>query len=130
VCLAIRNWQEDKRIEEDDPKREEKLERRRQKMRGQPEEAKNQIWNIRDEKRFEDKSRWIIDRTLKKIEQEIETDYVKSLYEAQRRRPEMNQDQKLQLAKQLIDTVRDEEHHIMLPVDIHVQRLVDELDDV
>ena len=51
-------------------------------MREQLEEAKNQIWNIRDEKRFEDKSQWIIDRTLKKIEQEIETDYLKSLYEA------------------------------------------------
>ena len=99
-------------------------------MRDQLEEAKNQIWNIRDEKRFEDKPQWIIDRTLKKIEQEIETDYLKSLYEAQKERPEMNQDQKLQLAKELIDTVRDEEHHIMLPVDIQVQQIVDELDDV
>ena len=90
---------EDETFNDDDPKRDEKLERRRQKMKEQLEEAKNQLWNIRNEKRFEEKSQWITDRTLKRIEQEIETDYLKSLYEAQKERPEMNQDQKLQLAK-------------------------------
>ena len=53
VCSAVRKMQEDGTFNEDDPKREEKLERRRQKTKKQLEEAKDQLWNIRNEENFE-----------------------------------------------------------------------------
>ena len=56
VCFAIRRMQEDGTFNDDDPKREEKLERRRQKMKEPIEEAKDQLWNIRNEENFEEKS--------------------------------------------------------------------------
>ena len=42
----------------------------------------------------------------------------------------MDQDKKLQLAKELIITVRNKEHHIMMPVDVHVQKTIEGIDDV
>ena len=93
------------------------------------EEAKEQLWDIRDEENFEEKSQWIINRTIKETEHEVEKDYLKSLYQVQKEREDMDQDTKLQLAKELINTVRLEEFNILLPVDIHVEKLIEDLDE-
>lgn len=69
-------------------------------------------------------------RNCSKVEQEVEADYLKSLYQAHKERQEMDQDKKLQLAKELINAERDEEHNIMVPVDVHVQKIIEGLDDV
>jgi hypothetical protein len=128
LCFAIQPREEEP-SREDDQRRKEKLKKRKQKMTEQLEEAKEQLWDIRDEGNFEEKSQWIINRTIKRIEQEVEKDYLKSLYQAQRERGYMDQDTKLQLAKELINTVRLEEFNILLPVDIHVEKLIEDLDD-
>ena len=44
------------RIQENDPKREEKLQKRREMMMEKLEEAKDYLWKIKDDKDFENKS--------------------------------------------------------------------------
>jgi hypothetical protein len=127
MCLATRFPKEEKK-EVDDTRRDEKLEKRRMKMREELEEAKEQLWNHRNDEDFEERSKWIIDRTIKKIKDDIEKDYLKSLYDSRKNREELDPDKKLQLAKQLIDTVRYEEHHIIVPVDVHIQEIIADLD--
>ena len=62
------------------------------------------------------------------MKDDAEKDYLKSLYESRRNREDLDPDRKLQLAKQLIDTVRYEESHIMLPVDVYIQEIIADLD--
>jgi len=62
------------------------------------------------------------------MKDDAEKDYLKSLYESRRNREELDPDRKLQLAKQLIDTVRYEEHYIIVPVDVHIQEIIADLD--
>ena len=50
------------------------------------------------------------------------------MYESGRNRKDLDPDSRLQLAKQLIDAVRYEEHHIIVPVDIYIQKITADLD--
>ena len=127
MCLAIRRNQEE-RPELDETRRDEKLEKRRMKMREELEEAKEQLWNHRNDDDFEERSQRIIDRTIKKMKDDAQKEYLKSLYESRRNREDLDPDKRLQLAKQLIDTVRYEEHHIIVPVDVHIQEIIADLD--
>ena len=56
MCLATRLPQEEKK-EVDDIRREENLEKRRAKMREELEEAKEQLWNHRNDEDFEERSK-------------------------------------------------------------------------
>ena len=114
--------------EVDETRRDEKLEKRRLKMREELEEAKEQLWNHRNDEDFEDRSQWIIDRTIRKMKDDAQKEYLKSLYESGRNRKDLDPDQRLQRAKQLIDTVRYEDRNIIVPVDVHIQEIIADLD--
>ena len=112
----------------DETRRDEKLENRRMKMREELDEAKEQLWNHRDDEDFEERSQWIIDRAIKRMKSDAQKEFLKYLYESGRNRKDLNPDQRLQLAKHMIDTVRHEEHHIIVPVDVHIQEIIADLD--
>ena len=127
MCLAMRTNQEE-RSKIDETRRDEKLENRRMKMREELDEAKEQLWNHRNDDDFEERSQWIIDRAIRKMKDDAQKEFLKFLYESGRNRKDLDPDQRLQLAKNLIDTVRYEEHHIIVPVDVHIQEIIADLD--
>jgi len=98
------------------------------KMREELDEAKEQLWNHRNDEDFEERSQWIIDRAIRKMKDDAQKEFLKFLYESGRNRKDLDPDRSLQLAKQLIDTVRYEEHHIIVPVDVHIQEIIADLD--
>jgi hypothetical protein len=112
----------------DEKRREEKLKRRKQQMREELDEAKEQLWNHRDDEDFEERSQWIIDRAIKKMKSDAQKEFLKFLYETGRNRKDLDPDRRLQLAKNMIDAVRYEEHHIIVPVDVHIQEIIADLD--
>ena len=80
MCLAIRTNQEEKPSTIDDTRREEKLERRKQKLKEQLEYAKEYLWTIKDDEDFEKKSETFINETIAKLEKGFCTDFLKFLY--------------------------------------------------
>jgi hypothetical protein len=62
------------------------------------------------------------------MKNDAQKEFLKFLYESGKNRKDLDPDRRLQLAKQLIDTVRYEEHHIIVPVDVHIQEIIADLD--
>jgi hypothetical protein len=62
------------------------------------------------------------------MKDDAQKEFLKFLYESGKTRKDLNPDQRLQLAKNLIDAVRHEEHHIIVPVDVHIQEIIADLD--
>ena len=58
-------------ISEDDPNREEKLQKRREKMKAKLEEAKEFRWNSKDDEDFEKMSEEFINDTIAGLEKDI-----------------------------------------------------------
>ena len=81
MCLAVRANQEEKQSTTDDTRREEKLERRNQKLKEQLEFAKEFLWTIKDDEDFEKKSETFINETIAKLEKGFCTDFLKFLYQ-------------------------------------------------
>jgi len=75
MCFAVRNNQEEKTVTPEDTRREEKLERRKQKLQEQLEEAKEYLWNIKDDEDFEEKS--LIHSSMKQF-QNSKRDFVQN----------------------------------------------------
>jgi uncharacterized protein (DUF1499 family) len=62
------------------------------------------------------------------MKDDAQKEFLKFLYESGKTRKELDPDKRLQLAKNLIDAVRHEEHHIIVPVDVHIQEIIADLD--
>jgi hypothetical protein len=124
-------WTEEQRAETE-KKREEKLQKRKNKMLEKLEEAKDHLWKIRDDPDFEKKSEEFIKEITKGLKQEAMLDFLKFLYTLQKDQKAKipnDQDKVLAIAKELIDNVKFEEHHIFKEVDDHVSQIVSALDD-
>jgi hypothetical protein len=122
MCLATRSNQEKKSPTEDDTRREEKLKKRKQKLKEQLEEAKEYLWTIKDDEDFEKKSETFIDETIAKLEKGFCTDFLKFLYqfETERKKAEpQDDDKKLSLIKDMLNSVKGEGIHIFQMIDEH-----------
>ena len=62
------------------------------------------------------------------MKSDAQKEFLKFLYETGRNRKDLDPDRRLQLAKNMIDAVRYEEHHIIVPVDVHIQEIIADLD--
>ena len=95
------------------------------------EEAKGHLWKIRDDQDFEKKSEEFVKEITKGLEQEAMLDFLKFLYTLQKDQKAKipnDQDKVLAIAKELINDVKFEEHHIFKEVDDHVSEIVSALD--
>jgi len=131
MCFASRNEQEKRTVNEDDPRREEKVERTKQKLNEQLEEAKEYLWKIKDDEDFEKKSETFIKETITRLERGVGTEFLKFLYQLKRDRKSTEakgDDKQLSLAKELLNSVKEEDHHIFQVVDEHVCEIILELD--
>jgi hypothetical protein len=96
-------------------------------MKERLEEAKEHLWKIKDDEDFEGKSEEFINETIAGLEKEVGVEFLKFLYQLERDRKSAepkDQDKQLLLAKELINLVEEEDHHIFKAVDEHVSELV------
>ena len=101
--------------------------RRRDKMREKLEEAKDTLLRIKDESDFDKRSEEIIKEVTEKLGQDATLDFLKFLYTMQKDlKVEIpnDQDKVLETAKELINSVKDEEEFVFESVDQHVTSIV------
>jgi hypothetical protein len=101
-------------------------------MKEKLEEAKEHLWEIKDDRHFEKKSEEFINQTIDGLEKEVAVELLKFLYQLQRdERPKERQDQnkRLAVAKALINSAKYEEDHIYDAVDQHANSIVADFDE-
>jgi hypothetical protein len=100
-------------------------------LRKEIDETKENLWDHRNDEDFEEKSQWIIDRAIRKMKDDTQKEFLKFLYQLKRdRKPTepKNEDKQLLLAKELLNSVKEEELHIFQVVHEHVVEMILELE--
>ena len=120
-------------IQQEDPRLEEKLKEIHEKMRETLEETQEFLWKRKDDKDFEKKSEDFIDYTIANLEKDLVVEFGKFLDQPREKRQQTkeskDQGQQLAVAKELINSAKDEDKIILEAVSRHVSGTVAELDD-